>query len=309
MIPTYRLGLTNVFPEYNIFLTDIDGADIMTEFMDEVTAIRNDRSKWYRPYSFYVATGMIGFVSAEVIVVYVAAGMPFIFTSTISVEGTDEYDGHIETAGEKLIGRLFDKDNSMIYSLGYVDSHTNVLRTAKSMLEKETLFADETIDPKLGNTLIQNNNLRENGVLMSPGKYRYSVYALPPEISSAMRPDKDFMMSPTGDFGGKPGMKEIVLCGGNPEIMPIGMFCNLGGNTFNVWIPNDINYYQRAVEYFNSDRLPRDVIDFELDNLLDAYALFCVYANKLDETNNLNDEEDDDEDVNLEDVVPDGMVN
>lgn len=300
MLRSREQGFTTVDCDFSVFMTDIDDHDILEEFMKEVVSIREDRELWYRPVRFLFATGMLGMVHSEQVIVYVYNGIPYILGSVPSIDGTDERDGRLSTDGEQFLGRLFYKDNHTVYSLGVVPEGTEILRYATDYVNGNALIADPTIDYRIACSAIEGGIYDKFGTIYTPGGHRYDIYAVTPETSRAIRPSKDYRLNPEMESGVRPGYTEVILIGGFPEIVPIGEIASVNGDMFSVWVPNDVNDYRLADFIFQSDWLPHDIFDVDIDDMADAYALFCVRANEMDVTNRIEDMPDDDEEPDAE---------
>ena len=122
-----------------------------------------------------------------------------------------------------------------------------------------------------------------NGVVDEPGGRRFDVYTIDGTTSSVIRPNKDFSGDPLVESGLNKDDREVILVGGNPDIVPIGSLCTHFGTLFRVWVPNDAAVLSIAKDELDDEHLPEDIFRLDEDNIADAYAPFYTEAKKLDD--------------------------
>ena len=192
----HGLTLPTITGDYNVFLTDINGGDIVNEFKDEVVFLRENKDQWNKPVVVYIATGMLGRIHVEQLVLYVYKGVPYILSTQESLSGTVDSDGDFDTNGETFIYRLHSNKMAEVYSIGSVPPHTNVMKYAKQYMATTPLMKDPQIRYELVEETVLSMDIRPNGIVSEPGGRMFSVYELNGTISSIIRPNKDFTKDP-----------------------------------------------------------------------------------------------------------------
>lgn len=278
-LPSEIIGLTVAQTDYNVFICDADGHDIVEEFLAECVHIRDDRSLWYRPVKFYIAMGSLGMVHAEQIIVYVHSGVIFILSNMASVSGTDYSDGGLGDEGETLVSRLFKKDMNRVSSLGIVPSDTDFFEYAREYCSRNTVMTDGQINHDQAAALLDMNDSLYDGFIHTPGGYLYYVYHVDPTVSESIRYYRNGDKTHQYEYEGN----EVLLYGGVPEIMPLGYHCNSFGHMFKVWIPNDIEKYGLGKMIYDSGALPKDLFDLDISEMAEAYALLTEELRRRDD--------------------------
>lgn len=294
MIRSLITGFTSFSVDYSYIMSNYDGSDSVENFMREVVVLREDRSAWYQPIKFYIVGGELGMLHAEQVIVYVYGGIPFILSSTVSIDGSDERNAQCTSDGEQFIGSMFARGNSDVFSIGYIDGNRRPVSYANEFLKKNALMPTDTIDAGITNSMLVSAGNTPSGTIFVPGGHRYDVYAVDESVSRSIRPMKDFRFNPVEEHGVPDGMREVLLVGGFPEIVPVGSLCSVTGDMFNVWVPNDKMRYADAEHIMKSEWLPHDVFDIDVDELSESYAMMAVYANDTDVSNHIDDDETDD---------------
>lgn len=291
MIPSYNIGLTSFDCDFSVIMNESGGGNMVDEFMREVVDIRENKELWYQPIKFYIQTGELGMLHAEQVIVYVYSGIPFILSSIVSIDGSDDQNASMHTDGEQFMGQLFYRNNHSVYSLGFLKQNRQILSFATDYLKKNALMPTATIDEQSVISTVMASDLKSYGVIYKPGGHRYDVYSVDENVSRAIRPMKDYRFNPVEELGVPSGMHEVLLVGGFPEVVPLGSLCSRNGDMFNVWVPNDTTEYTRAAHIFNSEWLPNDIFDIDIDEMSEAYAMLAAYANETDASNNLETDE------------------
>lgn len=279
----YR-GLTTVVPTMSVFMSDYDGADMIEDFKKLVVDLRTDESEHYKPVHVYVNTGVIGDMKTERYTIYVYNGIPFILSTNERIAGSDAYDAVFDDLGGTFIASVAMKDCSTAYSLGFVPKNVNVGKFATKYIQKNPLIEDTDVSSKLFGIAISNGTVKSSGNMFVPGKYSYDVFSVDSTISKSIRTYKDFSENPIDETKVPTNMKEVVLYGGYPEIIRIGMLVTDLGYVYDVWIPNDYEYYERAKMYLDERWIPTDIFETESDDMVESYSLFYKYLNDLEES-------------------------
>lgn len=280
-LPSQRIGLTAVDSGFNVFMSDSDGHDLSKEFMDECVSIREDRSLWYTPIKFYVASGVLGMLHAEQLIVYVDGGVLFILSSIPSFDGDDHMNASLGEDGERMVSRLFNGVQRGVFSLGVMPEGTDFARYANEYYARSGIVTDGQINSEQALMFTGQWDSMYHGNIYTVGGALYEIYAVDPSISSAIRYVR-------GDATLQYEGREVLLVGGVPEIMPIGYHANSFGHMFRVWTPNDINGYPRALEIMDREWLPTDLFDLDLEEMAEAYALHAEALRRTDPTENLD---------------------
>lgn len=291
------LGLTTVVPTVNVIISDIDGTDTIDAFMKEVVHFRETPSEHYKPINIFFNTGVVGDLMTERVVLYVYAGIPFILSSAERIYGSDEYDPLTDANGGVFISRMASKNCMKAYSLGFVSKNVSTERYAYKYVKENSLFLDENIDSHIVGNAITDGVMKSCGSLFKPGGYLYDVYSADAPTSKMIRKYKDFSHNPVDELNTPENTKEIVLFGGYPEIVKLGVLSSRHGYIYDVWIPNDVNYYAIAKEIFDNHYLPIDIFEFDSNDLYESYALLCKSLSELaKEYNKVENGEDEDSD-------------
>ncbi len=281
-LPSQRIGLTVADCGFNIFMSDSDGSDLSKQFMEECAAIREDRSLWYKPIKFYIASGVLGMLHTEQVIVYVDAGTIFILSSLPSFEGADHTNVHEDSDGEHLVNRLFTGNQPKVSSLGIVPEGTDYLNYAKDYYTTNGLVTDGQINSEQAVMFLDQLDSVYHGNIFVTGGPLYSVYAVDAAVSSAIRYVR-------GDDSMQFIGREVLMIGGIPEIMPLGYHVNSIGQVFKVWTANDIDRFHHAKKIFDDEWLPHDIFDIDLDEMAEAYALHAERLRQLDPSEHLDE--------------------
>lgn len=280
-LPSQRIGLTTVDSTFNVFMSDFDGHDLSLEFMDRCAAIRADRNLWYTPIKFYIASGTLGYIHAEQLIVYVDAGTIFILSSLPSFDGSDYAHAALGSDGELMVTRLFNGKSRVASSLGIVPDGTDIMTYAKDYYTGNGIVTDGQINSEQVLMFLDQWEDFYHGNLYVTGGHLYGVYAVDCSVSAAIRYVR-------GDNSFQFAGKEVLLVGGIPEIMPLGYHTNMFGHTFKVWTANDIDRFNHAKRIFEGEWLPTDLFDIDLDEMAEAYALHAEKMRRDDPTENLD---------------------
>lgn len=111
-----QLGLSSCFAQYSVVLSDEDGEDILQLFKDEIDGMMGNPELFYMPVPVYVSTGTIGSIHAEFLILFLYAGIPFIFSSSCSIDGAGLKDAMFTNDGGRLVSQLYAENNRQVFS-------------------------------------------------------------------------------------------------------------------------------------------------------------------------------------------------
>ena len=134
-LTTLEHGFTTVDSKYTIFLSDLEGSDMKTEFKAFVDLaigakkvdgkLTYDKKYWNCPIKIFCNSGVLGmYARCEYSILFVLDGVPFILSSRVRLEGTDEYDPAFKTADHTTLSGLLSENSNKVVSLGFVDPNT-----------------------------------------------------------------------------------------------------------------------------------------------------------------------------------------
>ena len=270
-----QLGLSSCFSQYNVMLSDEDGEDVVQRFKDEIDGLMGSPELFYIPVPFYVATGTIGSIHAEFMIVFLYAGIPFILTSPYSIEGAGLGDAEVTYDGGRLVARIFGENNRQVFSLGFIPVGENPLEYAKTYLMHNPPIPSPDIDMMVAEEHLVNAKVNERkGVISKDGGTRLEIYALDTDESRMIRANKDFGDDPYKERGIPAGMTEVIAYGGMPDIISFGNICTTDGSVFEVWAPNAPGLTQVARSIFEDELLPVDSMTLDTDGVEECYANF-----------------------------------
>lgn len=293
----YGLGLGGACEPFKIILSDFNGADIIEELKAEISDILDTGVADGSPVPVYIMTGVLGAIRVEVLILYIYGGVPFILDPYVGIEGGGLRDGTLVRGGSFVGAMLSVESNRMAFSLGYVDSPDQaygyaVTYTRGNPLVKNTGISDNTVALYLSSN---SGSVTRVGSIQKLGGSLFDVFAFNNTESALIRDDKDFIGGePDRQNGIRQGKYEVILFGGDPDIVQVGAHSSLYGDMFCVWVPNDARFIECAKNMLMQGDLPRDSAYVDYDDLADAYAM---YASKL-----LEDERDADSAAEDDDV-------
>jgi hypothetical protein len=71
--------------------------------------------------------------------------------------------------------------------------------------------------------------------------------------------------------------------GGDPEIVYVGAQYSQSGFLYDIWVPNDARYYNRAKKAVSDGILPLGQLVVDDDEYLESYAILIKILRELDE--------------------------
>lgn len=275
----YMNGYSSVHPPYAVVQADYDGADVVDELKETLDEMSDDPECAGRPVPIYTVGGSFGAITTELLYLYMLGGVPFILEPGIVVEGSGTDDARMVNRAGRFISGMYMKDNNYVYSIGYVDDPCEAYAYAVEFTSRQVPSKDTGIDPGLVNSYIAANPyaMTHVGSIQKMGGTLFDVYAISATESAMFRPDKDFMGGEPdveNDRDGISGRIEVILCGGNPDIVCIGTICSIDGWMFNVWVPNEAGYVECGKWMLDQGDIPRDVLFVDEDELSQAYIMY-----------------------------------
>lgn len=261
------------------YVSDIDGADMVEGFQSYVSKLKQrypDTSPMVTVFSYSGVLGM--YARTECMHVMIYGGIPYIFPVHRMLEGIDEHDAAFSYGTNQFLTSVSNTDFNHVISLGHVDSQMNVNEYVLDWAKKSPMFDSVDIDPSLVKMAIKNGTISTMGSLYLPGGYLYDIYAIEPVLSQTLRPYRDYTQQ-TEIYTGR----EVLLVGGNPDIVYVGTQLAPNGFLYDVWIPNDARYYNRARAVVSENRLPMGSIDVDDEDYIKSYALLMKMLHELDE--------------------------
>ena len=196
-----------------------------------------------------------------------------------SREGIDEIDASFSPSIHRLITTLSNNDANHVISLGFVDQSVNVNEYVLEYAKKSPMFDSADIDANLVKMAIKNGTISAMGSLYLPGGYLYDIYAIEPVLSRTLRPYRDFTQAQAE----LPQGREVILLGGDPEIVYVGAQYSQSGFLYDIWVPNDARYYNRAKKAVSDGILPLGQLVVDDDEYLESYAILIKILRELDE--------------------------
>lgn len=279
-----QLGLCSCHAQYSIVLSDEDGGDLVQEFKDEIDQMMGIVEVDYVPVPVYVTMGTIGNLHAEYLILFQYAGIPFILTTSCSIDGAGLSDAALTNGGGRLIASVYGTNNRRVYSLGFIEPSRNPLDYAKTYLERNPPIPSPDIDEAVAEThLVHSKTYERIGVISKDGGTRLEIYALDGDESRMIRGNKDFQRDPSGEREIPDGMVEVVAYGGLPDVISVGNLCSADGYVFEVWVPNAPGLTRMAREIYNDGLLPIDAFTVDMDGMEECYARFHGNLRKLED--------------------------
>lgn len=274
----YWLGLTACCEPFKIVLSDYDGEDIIEALKTEISDILDSGEYDGRPIPVYIMTGVLGAIRVEVLILYIFGGAPLMLDPSVAIEGGGTRDGHLVT-GNTFISRMYADNNSMVYSLGYVDSPSEAYEYAVKYTRTNPLVKNAGISDDTASLYISSNSesVQTVGKIQRLGGSVFDVYAFNNTESSLIRTDKDFIGGePYEQNGIHRGKYEVILYGGDPVIVPVGAICGAQGDFFRVWVPNDAGFIECTTSMLSYGDIPNESLYVDYDDLADAYAMYSA---------------------------------
>jgi hypothetical protein len=120
------------------------------------------------------------------------------------------------------------------------------------------------------------------GHLYTPGGDLYEIFSLNSTQSKIIRRLKDFSTNPVDERSIPEGMQEIVLLGGDPDIVQLGDFVNNQGCLYSVWVPNEPRNYWLGNKILEEEWLPVNSFNIKYDDMIESYAMLYSELAELD---------------------------
>ena len=270
-----QLGLSSCFAQYSVVLSDEDGEDILQRLKDEIDGMMGNPELYYIPVPVYVATGTIGSIHSEFLILFLYAGIPFILSSPFSIDGAGVSDAEVTKYGGRLVAQLYGENNRQVFSLGFIHPDENPLEYAKNYLTSNPPIPSPDISDMVAEEHLVNGKVNERkGVISKDGGTRLEIFALDTDESRMIRAHKDFGDDPNRERGIPDGMVEVIAYGGIPSIISVGNVCTTDGSVFEVWVPNAPGLTRVARCIFEDELLPLDSLTLDSDGVEECYARF-----------------------------------
>lgn len=286
-----------------VYLSDIDGTDLLEQFKQYVQELLKKYPDSSPPVKVFTATGVLGmYARVEMTYVMVYGGIPYIFPVHRSISGIDEHDADFDDSMNQVVTRMCNSDSNHVVSLGYVDDTVNVNDYVLDWSKKSPLLDAVDIDPNLVKMAIHEGKMSPIGSLYLPGRYMYDIYVIDKVLGKAIRPYRDYTVA---DSNIPESGNEVILVGGDPDIVLAGMQPSPDGFVYEAWVPNSVRYYGRAVNAVRRNLLPLGQFVVDDEEYLECYAMLLKMLRDLDEEVNGSSQETDAPDMMNESDVRD----
>lgn len=271
-----------------VYMSDVDGTDIAVDFKSYIESLKERYPDSSPAIKIFTASGVLGmYARTELTYAMIYGGIPYIMPVHRSLEGIDEHDTSFSPSINRLITTLSNNDANHVISLGFVDQTVNVNEYVLEYAKKSPLFDSAEIDPHIVKIAIHEGTIKVIGSLYLPGGYLYDIYAIEPLLSRTFRPYRDFTQAQDQ----LPAGREVLLVGGDPDIVFVGTQSSPDGFLYDVWVPNDARYYNRAKAVVAHEQIPMGNMVIDDDEYLESYAILLKILRELDEEANGPQEE------------------
>ena len=276
-----------------VYMSDIDGSDMLEEFKLYVSKLKEENPDSCAPVKVFLNSGVYGmYARTEMLAVMMYGGIPYILPVHRALDGIDENDAQFVSRNNSMVTRLFGGESNHVVSLGRVADSVSVTDYVMERVKSSPLFDSMDIDGSLVGMAISQGTMRSLGSVYLPGRYLYDIYSVDSTVSKAIRPYRDYTADRVdGTDGGMVG-NEVILVGGDPDIVPVGMQTAPDGYTYDVWVPNDARYYSRASAAVSACALPLLGLSVDDEEYEESYALLLKMLLELDEEANGPRDED-----------------
>ena len=276
---SYMNGYSSVHPPFAVVQSDYDGSDPVEELKEELDKMSDEPACQGRPVPIYFVGGTLGAITTELIYLYMFGGVPLILEPGVVVEGSGTDDAMLVNRSGKFITEMFMHGNDHVFSIGYVDDPCDAYAYAVEYTRHQVPMKDTSLDADMVNSYLAANpySMAHVGTIQRPGGTMFEVYAIGATESAMFRPDKDFIggePDAENDRDGVHGRIEVILCGGDPDIVCIGSICSLDGWLFSVWVPNEAKYIDCGTRMLAQDDIPHDVLYVDETELEQAYLMY-----------------------------------
>lgn len=290
---TIERGFTTLEPMYSVFISDLDGLDNVEEYKNYVDFVIGNKNCWNRPIKIFNTSGVLGmYARCEYSILLVLEGVPFILSSRVKLDGIDEYDPQFKTGEHTTLAAMLSANSKNVVSVGFIDPNSDVTKYVSEYMQKNTAMPSHDISFDLAKSFAENNSMRYWGAIYRPGGYLYDIYTANRTVSRSIRPNKEFGNDPLNEIDKLPNGMEVLLIGGEPDVVPVGTLANPVGMLFDVWVPNHKRYYKSAMTMLANGCVPNDIFYFDDEELIENYAILMKAMHVLDEESNVPDDED-----------------
>lgn len=292
--PMVGCGLSSVDA---VIISDYDGTDPTQCLRDFIVEVRNDSAEHNKVFNIYFNTGVLDAnLEVEFLSVFVYCGIPFILSSQARLAGTTVDDADFDEFGGTLVSRISRQNCDTISSAGFVSVDVSPERYAYDFYTHNTLMESMELDASVLRMEVNSGRIAPVGHLYTPGGDLYEIFSLNSTQSKMIRRLKDFSTNPVDERSIPEGMQEIVLLGGDPDIVQLGDFVNNQGCLYSVWVPNEPRNYWLGNKILEEEWLPVNSFDIKYDDMIESYAMLYSELADLDNRADVdNGEEQSDE--------------
>ena len=274
-------------PEKFVYMSDIDGSDMLEDFKMYVGKLKEENPDSCFPVKVFMNSGVFGmYAHTEMLIVMVYGGIPYILPIHRSLDGIDEADAEFVSRNNSVITRLFNQNSSHVVSLGQVGDDVNLNEYVLARAKSSPMFESTDIDISLVGMAIADGTINTVGSLYLPGGYLYDIYVIDGVTARAIRPYRDFTVDRVDGTDHLAYGREVILVGGEPDVVCVGSQVAPDGYVYDVWVPNDARYYSRARAAVTSGILPLLGVSVEDDEYEESYAMLLKMLLELDEEAN-----------------------
>ena len=278
--PMLGCGLSSVDA---VILSDYDGSDPSQELRDFIVGVRNDSAEHNKVFNVYYNTGVLDAnLEVEFLSVFVYCGIPFILSSQARLAGTTAEDAAFDEFGGTLVSRISRQNCDIISSAGFVSVDVSPERYAYEFYTHNTLMESMELNASVLRMEVNSGRIAPVGHLYTPGGNLYEIFSLNSTQSKIIRRLKDFSTNPVDERSIPEGMQEIVLLGGDPDIVQLGDFVNNQGCLYSVWVPNEPRNYWLGNKILEEGWLPSNAFDIKYDDMIESYAMLYTELADLD---------------------------
>lgn len=293
-LTTLDRGFTTLDSTKTLYCSNIDGDDMATDFRKFIEMAVNDKSMWNRPIKCFFNTGVYQVnARTEYAILFVMGGVPYILTTRICLAGTDEHDPEFMTADNSVIAQIISENAKNVASVGFVDPSENVTNYVSEFVKSNPVMKNPNISYALALDFSISGAMRYHGAIYKPGAFLYDIFTTNRVVSLAIRPNKDFATGDTmNENASLPDGMEILLVGGEPDLVSVGTVCTPNGCMFDVWVPNRKNFYKSAVNAMANEYLPCDAFELNEEDFIKSYAILVTTLREIDEERNGPDDDE-----------------
>lgn len=301
--PGYPTAACGLMSTESILLYDYDGTDPVVEWKELVAGLKNNKDDHNKVFNIYYNTGVLDAnLMVEFMSVVVYCGIPFILSSPARLAGSNERDAKFDTMGGSLVSRIANKNCDIITSAGFISPEVVPERYAYDFYKNNTLMESQELDASVLRIEANSGSIVPVGHLYTPGGDLYDIFSLNSAQSKMIRRMKDFSQNPLDEMNIPEGLQEVVMLGGDPDIVTIGSFTTSNGIMYEVWVPNEARNYWLGQKILAEGWLPVNSFNLDFDDMIESYAMLYKVLLDMDTEADAEIEEDSGEEVDEVDV-------